>query len=165
MGSDRRTLETLYGLLLEAYGPQGWWPGETAFEIAVGAILTQNTSWANAGKALDNLRAGGCLTPEAMAALTESHLADLIRPSGCFNVKAGRISSFLGYLAKRHGGRMDRLAGTPKSRLRRELLQVKGIGPETADCIMLYAAGQPVFVGDAYARRVFSRPGRSCNND
>jgi len=160
MRRDRRNLETLYRLLLVAYGPQEWWPGDTPFESAVGAILTQNTNWENAEKALGNLRAGGCLTPKAMAALTREHLAELIRPSGCFNVKAGRISSFLRYLEERHGGSMERLAGTPRRRLRRELLQVDGIGPETADSILLYAAGHPVFVVDAYTRRIFSRHGR-----
>lgn len=150
---------TIYRRLLQAFGPQGWWPGRTTFEVAVGAILTQNTNWANAEKAIGNLRSAGALTPRAMAALHHRRLASLIRPSGYYNVKTHRLIAFLRYLGERHGLKMKNLMNTPAGDLRRELLEVRGIGPETADSILLYAAGRPVFVVDAYTRRIFSRHG------
>jgi endonuclease-3 related protein len=147
----------IYRRLMRDFGPQGWWPGRTSFEIAVGAILTQNTNWANVEKAIGNLRSAGALSPRAMAGLHHRRLASLIRPSGYYNVKTRRLGSFLRYLGERHGLDMRSLLDTPTGPLRRELLEVKGIGPETADSILLYAAGRPVFVVDAYTMRVFSR--------
>lgn len=148
---------SIYRRLMVAFGPQGWWPGRTVFEIAVGAILTQNTNWANVEKAVGNLRSAGALSPRAMSVLHHRRLSSLIRPSGYYNVKARRLTSFLRYLGERHGLNMKSLLDTPTEPLRRELLEVEGIGPETADSILLYAAGRPVFVVDAYTRRVFSR--------
>ncbi len=159
MVAKRRSLMTVYRRLLRAFGPQGWWPGETPFEIAVGAVLTQNTNWSNVERAIANLRAAGALSPRRMAGLPPRRLASLIRPAGYYNVKADRLRHFLDYLRRSHGLSMKRFLGTPQDRLRRELLGVKGIGPETADSILLYAAGHPVFVVDAYTRRIFSRHG------
>jgi endonuclease-3 related protein len=159
MKIGRRDLMAVYDRLHRAFGPQGWWPGETPFEVAVGAILTQNTNWGNVEKALANLKGAGLLTPRRMAAMEPRRLAALIRPAGFFNLKAERIGCFLRYLAKRHGLRMEGLLTADPGRLRRELLEVRGIGPETADSILLYAAGHPFFVVDGYTRRIFSRHG------
>jgi endonuclease-3 related protein len=159
MKIERQDLMAVYDRLHRAFGPQGWWPGETPFEVAVGAILTQNTNWGNVEKALANLRGAGLLTPRRMAALETRRLASLIRPAGFFNLKAERIVCFLRYLEERHGLRMEDLITTDSVQLRRELLEVRGIGPETADSILLYAAGYPFFVVDGYTRRIFSRHG------
>jgi endonuclease-3 related protein len=146
-----------YERLFAFYGPQGWWPGETPFEVVVGAILTQNTAWKGAEKALAALRQEGVLTPRKMDLLPLPRLASLIRPSGYYNVKARRLKSFLRFLRESYGLSMRRLAATPLQRARKELLTVDGIGPETADSILLYAAGRPAFVVDAYTRRILSR--------
>jgi endonuclease-3 related protein len=153
------SLLDLYRVLFRAFGPQGWWPGKTPFEVAVGAILTQNTSWMNVERAIANLREEGVLSPRKMAGLSRESLASLIRPAGYYNVKADRLRHFLRYLDRSHGMSMKRLASLPSPRLREELLDVKGIGPETADSILLYAVGYPSFVIDAYTRRIFSRHG------
>ncbi|MGM0553536.1 MAG: endonuclease III domain-containing protein [Pseudomonadota bacterium] len=137
------------------YGDLQWWPAETAFEVMVGAVLTQNTSWANVERALANLRAIDALSPAALAALPPSELAQRIRPSGYFNVKADRLRHLLAFL-QRAGG-IDALAMLETDILREALLEVKGIGPETADDILLYAFERPVFVVDAYTRRLFER--------
>jgi endonuclease-3 related protein len=159
MTKDPRKIMDLYGRLLRAFGAQGWWPARTSFEVAVGAVLTQNTNWKNVEKAISHLRSAAVLTPSSMASLPRPRLASLIRSSGCYNIKARRLQSFLRYLRERHGLRMKSLLDTPTDRLRQELLEVRGIGPETADSILLYAAGRPVFVVDAYTRRVLSRHG------
>jgi endonuclease-3 related protein len=159
MTKDPREITDLYGRLLRAFGAQGWWPARTSFEVAVGAVLTQNTNWKNVEKAISHLRSAAALTPSSMASLPRSRLASLIRSSGCYNIKARRLRNFLRYLRERHGLRMKSLLDTPTDRLRQELLEVGGIGPETADSILLYAAGRPVFVVDAYTRRIFSRHG------
>jgi endonuclease-3 related protein len=153
------SLRALYRTLLCAFGPQGWWPGENPFEIAVGAILTQNTNWLNVERAIANLRQEGVLSPPRMALLSRERLASLIRPAGYYNVKADRLRHFLRYLGDSHGMSMKRLTAYAPIRLREELLAVKGIGPETADSILLYAAARPFFVVDAYTRRIFSRHG------
>jgi endonuclease-3 related protein len=153
------SLLDLYRILLCTFGPQGWWPGKTPFEIAVGAILTQNTNWMNVERAIANLREEGMLSPRKMAGLSRGRLSSLIRPAGYYNVKADRLRHFLRYLDVSHGMRMKGLSDLPSARLREELLSVKGIGPETADSILLYAAGHPLFVIDAYTRRIFSRHG------
>lgn len=149
----------LYRGLLAGYGPQGWWPARTPFEVIVGAILTQNTSWRNVERAIASLRAARALAPGPMLELPEVRLAALIRPAGYYRVKARRLRNLLGHLARRHGGSVARMLRTPSRPLREELLAVSGIGPETADSILLYAAGRPVFVVDAYTRRVLSRHG------
>jgi endonuclease-3 related protein len=148
-----------YRVLLAAFGPQGWWPGETPFEVMVGAILTQNTAWRNVEKAIANLKRERVLRPAALSALPRARLAELIRPAGYYRVKAARLGNLLDYLHDRHGGSVARMLRVPAAALRAELLGVSGIGPETADSILLYAAGRPVFVVDAYTRRVFSRHG------
>lgn len=154
-----RQLTALYRILLREHGHAAWWPGETPFEICLGAILTQGTSWSNVEKALGNLRARGLLSFEALAELPASRLAPLIRSSGFFNVKARRVKSFLRFLGRDYGGRAERMALEQPASLRAKLLDVDGIGPETADSIVLYAAALPLFVVDAYTRRIFSRLG------
>jgi len=150
-------LNTIYQLLLERFGPQHWWPGETQFEIIVGAILTQNTNWGNVEKAIANLKAADALSPNRLHVLHRDRLAELIRPAGYFNVKAARLTSFLDWLFVRYQGDLARVEGRGTSSLREELLAVKGIGPETADSILLYAFNRPVFVVDAYTARVAAR--------
>ena len=153
----KKELKRFYNRLYKSFGPQGWWPGRTRFEVIVGAILTQNTNWTNVEKAIKNLKAEGALTIKAMGALSETRLATLIRPSGYFNIKAKRLKSFLRWLGKSYNGNLDRLFEVET--LREELLGVKGIGPETADSIILYAAKRPVFVIDAYTKRLLTRHG------
>ncbi len=147
----------VYHALLERYGPQHWWPGETPFEVMVGAVLTQNAAWANVARAIDRLKAAACLDPRAILDCDPEELADLLRPSGYFNVKAARLSALCAWYLE--AGGMAALAQWPTDRLRHELLRVKGVGPETADDILLYAFERPVFVIDAYTRRLFSRLG------
>lgn len=150
-------LKTIYSRLAGHFGPMHWWPGETPFEVMVGAILTQNTNWGNVARAIANLKACGALDPHAMAALPEAQLAQAIRPAGYYNVKARRLRHFLDYFLATHDGDAVRMRMQPLAQLRRELLAVKGIGPETADSILLYALGKPVFVVDAYTHRVMQR--------
>jgi endonuclease-3 related protein len=147
----------LYRDLLRRFGPQQWWPGRSAFEIAVGAILTQHTAWTNAARAVAALRARGLLTPSRLAAIPEDELARLIRSSGTYRLKARRLRAFTLWLLARFGGRFEGLRRAPLGTLRRELLGIPGLGPETVDAILLYAAHRPTFVADAYARRVLSR--------
>jgi endonuclease-3 related protein len=155
----RSLLYAMYDAMLEALGPSHWWPGETPFEVAVGAILTQNTNWSNTARAIANLRAAGVLTPAALAALPDTRLAELIRPAGYFRLKAGRLKNFLRFLRNEAGLSMAALNGKSLATLRPKLLEVKGVGPETADSILLYALHQPTFVVDAYTRRILSRHG------
>jgi endonuclease-3 related protein len=152
-------IRAVYDLLFRRYGEQHWWPGETPFEVAVGAILTQNTNWRNVERAIRNLKAGGLLTPRALHALSLEELQGHIRPAGYFRVKAKRLKHFLSLLVERYGGDLSRLFDLPPEELRWTLLSIHGIGPETADSILLYAAGLPSFVIDAYTRRIFSRLG------
>ena len=144
----------IYHCLFETYGPQEWWPGETPLEIMIGAVLTQNTAWSNVERAIVNLKEDGLLTLEALLQLTPAELAERIRPAGYFNVKARRLLSLCRFLADNPV--VERL---PLAVLRERLLGVHGIGPETADDILLYAFERPVFVIDAYTRRLFSRLG------
>lgn len=155
----RDILLKIYKTLFKEYGPQHWWPGDTPFEVIVGAILTQNTNWGNVEKAIINLKAEGILSPEGLRNVNHNHLAMLIRPSGYFNIKAGRLKHFIDYLYKRHSGSLKKMFSLELKQLRHELLEVKGIGPETADSILLYAGGYPVFVVDAYTARIFQRLG------
>ncbi len=150
-------VQEAYGRLLDAFGPQGWWPARTRMEMIVGAILTQHTAWTNVERAIAELRASGLLTPEALATMPEAALARHIRAAGTYRIKAKRIKAFIDYLDTAHGCRLDRLFRLPTDRLRKELLAVPGIGPETADCILLYAGRRPVFVVDAYTRRILVR--------
>ncbi|MGD1002857.1 MAG: endonuclease III domain-containing protein [Candidatus Brocadiia bacterium] len=150
-------LHSAFCTLHSAFGPQHWWPGDTAFEMMVGAILTQNTNWGNAERAIANLKAAGVLDPRRLAELPPARLAELIRPSGCFRVKAKRLREFALWLR-----RSPLRAGNGRvrtERLRRELLGVHGIGPETADSILLYALRRRKFVVDAYTRRFLARHG------
>jgi endonuclease-3 related protein len=153
----KRRLLRLYDALLSRFGPQRWWPGQTDFEVAVGAILTQHTAWVNVERAIAALKARNLLAPERLRDLPEQRLARLIRSSGTFNMKARRLRAFVQFLWDRYGGVVSRMAPVPLEALRRELRSVRGIGPETADAILLYAVGRPVFVVDAYTRRVLAR--------
>ncbi len=157
--ATRRTLLGMYGALHRHYGHRGWWPGETPFEVMVGAILTQNTSWNNVEKAIKNLKREKVLAPIKLLSLPHRELARLIRPAGYFNVKSERLKNFLRFFQERYQSSVKKLCRTPLERLRRELLEVNGIGEETADSILLYAANKRSFVVDAYTRRVFSRHG------
>jgi endonuclease-3 related protein len=154
-----RRLLWCYQALLTAYGPQGWWPGEGPLEVLVGAVLTQNTSWRNVERALDNLRAAGVLSAAGLHGLPQEELERLLRPAGTYRVKAGRLRALLDYLVRAHGGDPAALSRGDITTLRGELLAVPGIGPETADSILLYAAGLPTFVVDAYTRRLLARLG------
>lgn len=153
------SLQAVYARLLAHYGPQGWWPAESRFEIIVGAILVQSVAWPNVERAIGNLKGAGALTPAALQALPEDDLADLIRPARFYNAKAGKVKAFVAHLEAQYGLELDGLLAQEGGALRRELLSIYGIGPETADSILLYAAGQPVFVADAYARRLLGRLG------
>ena len=148
----------VYELLLEQHGPQGWWPSESPFETMVGAVLTQRTAWANAARAIDSLRQAGLLAPQRMRAEPVESLAAHIRASGFFRTKARKLHALCAYLGS-YGDDVARLREADATRLRAELLTVHGIGPETADAIMLYAVGVPTFVVDAYAQRIFKRLG------
>ena len=149
----------LYAALGRRFGPQRWWPARTPYEVAVGAVLTQHTAWTNAARAVAALRARRLLRPDRLAALSEAELAEVIRAAGTYRLKARRIQVFTCWLLERFGGRFDGMRRAPLSALRREMLAISGLGPETVDAILLYAAGRPVFVADAYARRVLARHG------
>ena len=157
MENSRLLLLTIYERLLARHGPQHWWPAETPFEVAVGAILTQSAAWVNVARAIANLKAAKALSAQALLALPTDELARLIRPSGYFNVKARKVKAFVDVLAADYGGSLDRLLALPTPVLRERLLAVYGVGPETADSIALYAGGHPLFVVDAYTRRVCAR--------
>ena len=152
-------LTRIYDLLFQRFGPQCWWPGETPFEVVIGAILTQNTAWTNVARAIHNLKNAGCLHPEDFYRLDITELAELIRPSGYYQIKAQRLKEFMKHLFLNHNGKLERMFEQEIRPLRQELLDIKGIGPETADSILLYAASKPIFVVDAYTRRIFSRHG------
>jgi endonuclease-3 related protein len=153
----RRRLLRLYDRLRGRYGPQRWWPARSRFEVAVGAILTQNAAWRNAERAIARLRAAGALEVRAVLALPPARLAALLRPSGTFRLKTRRLRAFALRVVRRYGGRLHRLLALPLPALRAELRGIPGIGPETADVIALYAAGRPIFVVDAYTRRIMAR--------
>lgn len=161
-------IRAFYEALSASYGPQHWWPAPTPFEVCVGAILTQNTSWGNVERALANLKQAGVLSPEALWALPPEELAELIRPAGYYRLKAGRLRSFLDLVVNSYGGSLEQLFELPTDRLRQEVLAVSGIGPETADSMLLYAASRPVFVVDAYTLRIAFRHGivdQECDYD
>ena len=150
-------LTEIYRLLYVEFGPQQWWPGETKFEIITGAILTQNTNWANVEKAINNLKSADCLTPEIIHNLDAVQLAQLIRPTGYFNIKAKRLKNFVNWLFTNYNGELTDLESIDAGRLREELLTIKGVGRETADSILLYAFDRPIFVVDTYTARVVFR--------
>ena len=152
-------LISIYQLLFDRYGPRHWWPAGSPFEMAVGAILTQNTNWSNVEKAIANLRSAKALSSEALCALSRNDLEELIQPSGFFRQKAERLFLFSCYLRDHYRGSLGKMLDQPLEPLRQELLSLKGIGPETADSILLYGGGHSSFVVDAYTDRLFSRLG------
>ena len=156
MNKTKKLLK-IYQKMFDAFGPRQWWPGETPFEVVIGAILTQNTNWPNVEKAIKNLKIAGKLSPEGIYELSVTELAKLIRPSGFYNVKAKRVKAFIHWLFSRYEGNLSKMFAQDLQSLRSELLSVKGIGPETADSILLYAGNMPTFVVDAYTHRIFSR--------
>jgi len=152
-------LRRYYATLYDAWGAQHWWPAETAFEVIAGAYLTQNTAWTNVERALENLRVANVLSVEGVREIRLSRLEKLIRPSGYFRQKARRLKTFVAFLDRRHEGSLERMFSEPTEKLRAELLDLNGVGPETADSILLYAGSHPVFVVDAYTRRILARHG------
>jgi len=151
------TLTEIYARLFKAFGPQKWWPAQTRFEVIVGAILTQNTNWSNVERALVNLRNKNLLTSQAFQKISQRKLASLIKPAGYFNVKAKRLKNFNSFLFQEYDGHLYNMGKEECSILRRKLLAVNGIGPETADSILLYAFDKPIFVVDAYTKRILTR--------
>jgi endonuclease III related protein len=159
VGDSRPPLDEYYNSLFTAFGPQHWWPGKTQFEVIVGAILTQNTSWTNVERAIGNLRAEGLLSATAIERAPAERIEAAIRPSGYFRQKARKLKAFCAFLRAEFRGSLKRMFATPTILLREKLLAVFGIGPETADSILLYAGAHPVFVVDAYAKRMLARHG------
>ena len=155
----RRRLWWIYRRLWREWGAQGWWPAESCFEVMVGAVLTQRTSWRNVERAIANLKDAGAFNARRLAGIPARRLEQLLRPVGFFRVKAKRLHSFLAWLQREWGGQPSRLMRRPTQEARAALLSVTGIGPETADAMLLYAGNHPVFVADAYARRILSRHG------
>jgi endonuclease-3 related protein len=155
----RRRLLDIYQALSAFFGPQHWWPGETPLEILVGAVLTQNTNWGNVSKAIANLKREELLALDALVQLPTPALAEKIRPSGYYNLKAARLQNLLRHIAKSAGSVEEYFNGRETATLREELLAIKGIGPETADSILLYAGNKPTFVVDAYTHRILNRHG------
>ena len=151
----------MFDLMLNHFGPQHWWPGETEIEIIVGAILTQNTNWNNVEKAILNLKTDNLLSVEALYNALPSCLAENIRPAGYFNIKAGRLKNLINVIMEKYGGDITRFLNEETPKLREELISIRGVGPETADSILLYAAKRPVFVIDAYTHRILNRHGLS----
>ena len=153
------TLQEVYQRLYDALGPQQWWPGESPFEVMVGAILVQNTSWRNVARAIEIVKEAGLLDPTRLYALPEPELAELLRPVGYFRIKARRLRSLLRLLVEGFDGSVERLLELDTQTLRETLLSVNGVGPETADSIVLYAAHKPSFVVDTYTHRILARHG------
>jgi endonuclease-3 related protein len=152
-------LRNYYAALYRAWGAQHWWPAETQFEVIVGAYLTQNTAWINVERALSNLRRANLLSVDGIRAVKTSRLQRLIRPSGYFRQKAARLKTFIKFLDERYEGSLNKLFSASTETIRKELLSLNGVGPETADSILLYAGNHPVFVIDAYTRRILDRHG------
>jgi endonuclease III related protein len=155
--SQQEQIRSYYRALFRGWGPQNWWPAESRFEMIVGAYLTQNTAWSNVEKALANLRGAGLLSLAGIRRVQLAKLERLIRPAGYFRQKAKRLKVFTAYLDQRYYGSLTKFLARPTEELREELLQLNGIGPETADSILLYAGNHPVFVVDAYTRRILAR--------
>lgn len=155
--AKEQLLRVYYGTLFRAWGPQNWWPARSRFEMIVGAYLTQNTAWTNVEKAMANLRSARRLSIAGVRKIPVRALEDLIRPSGYFRQKAARIKTFVNFLDEQYSGSLSRMFSEPTLALREKLLALPGVGPETADSILLYAGNHPVFVVDAYTRRILSR--------
>jgi endonuclease III related protein len=148
-----------YERMLLAFGPQHWWPGDSPFEIMVGAVLVQNTAWRNVERAIANLREANVMTPQALYQLSMAELAELIRPAGYYQVKAKRLRNLLRFVVEEYDGSLEVMFRTDLATLREQLLAIHGIGPETADAILLYAGGLPAFVVDTYTHRILARHG------
>jgi endonuclease-3 related protein len=160
-----RILNDIYRRLFERYGPQHWWPAEEPFEVIVGAILTQSAAWTNVEKAIRNLKNAGKLSPGALRRLPEQELAGLIHPCGYYNTKARKLKAFVKWFGDKYNDSLQILFNNDIEKTRHQLLNVYGIGEETADSIILYAGNRPVFVIDAYTRRIISRMGLAPQND
>ncbi len=160
-----KDLQAIYDKLLANYGPQHWWPARDRFEVIVGAILTQSAAWTNVEKSIDNLRAAKALSPEALRRLPRAEITKLIHPCGYYNAKALKLKSFADWLGQHYKDNLDTLFENGTEQARRQLLSIYGIGQETADSIMLYAGNKPVFVVDAYTRRIISRIGLAPDRD
>ena len=154
-----QALQNVYQCLIGYYGPQHWWPAQETFEVMVGALLTQSAAWLNVEKAIANLRAAKALSPKALRKLSLPEIAELIRPCGYYNAKALKLEALANWLGKYYNDDLDRLFANSADQLREQLLSIHGIGEETADSIILYAANKPIFVIDAYTRRIISRLG------
>lgn len=153
----QKVIGDIYSQMYDYFGPQKWWPADSPFEVMIGAVLTQNTNWGNVEKAIDNLKRAGVLSFSDLSSLPVDLLAEYIRPAGYYNIKAGRLHNLFSLIHDQYDGSVEQLIAEDTVSLRRALLSVKGIGPETADSIMLYAAGKPVFVVDAYTYRILVR--------
>jgi endonuclease-3 related protein len=162
---DARTLGDIYRRLLDRFGPQHWWPADEPFEVIIGAILTQSAAWGNVERAIKNLRGAGALSAQALRKLPQAKLAELVYPCGYYNAKALKLKAFALWLGNHYQDDLDELFALDAVDLRHQLLSVHGIGPETADSIILYAAGKPVFVIDAYTRRIMGRLGLAPERD
>lgn len=149
----------IYRALYGKFGPQDWWPADSPFEVMVGAVLTQNTAWTNVEKAIANLKREGLLSPGRLDRISPRRLAGLITPAGYYNIKAKRLKNLVGFLSDEFNGNISLMRRQGLKELRPKLLAVNGVGPETCDSILLYALGKPIFVIDAYTKRVFSRCG------
>ena len=152
-----QVLQNIYHQLMDAYGSQHWWPAEEPFEVMVGAILTQSAAWLNVEKAIANLKVAKALSPQALRQLSLSELATLIRPCGYYNAKARKLKSLVHWLGEHYEDDLSKLFANSTTQLRQQLLSIWGIGQETADSIILYAANKPIFVIDAYTRRIINR--------
>lgn len=159
MNHVERDLRRYYEVLFAAWGPQHWWPAQSRFEVIAGAILTQNTSWRNVELALSQLRSARALSMQSVREIAFSELERLVRPAGFFRQKAARLKTVVAFVDSRYSGSLDRMFTRPTDELRAELLAINGIGPETADSILLYAGNHPIFVVDAYTRRIVERHG------
>ena len=157
--SRENQIQNYFGALYRAWGAQHWWPAETQFEVIVGAYLTQNTAWTNVERALANLRKADALSVRGIRSMRPARLERLIRPSGYFRQKARRLKTFIAFLDSQYQGSLERMFSEPTEKLREQLLSLNGVGPETADSILLYAGNHPVFVVDAYTRRILDRHG------
>ncbi len=154
---DRDGLLKMYNAMVGRFGVRNWWPGESPLEICIGAILTQNTSWKNVEKAIGAIKGQGLMEISRLYDIDQGELAEIIRPAGYYNVKAKRLKNFINHVQESFGGALERLFNLNLNRLRKELLSLNGIGPETADSMILYAAGKPIFVVDLYTTRILSR--------
>ena len=152
-------LMEMYERMLAKFGPQHWWPGDSPFEIMVGAVLVQNTSWRNVEHAINNLRDAGVMEPHALYKVPPAELAELIRPAGYYQLKTKRLRNLLRFVVEQYGGSLEAMFSTSLASLREQLIEINGIGPETADAILLYAGGLPTFVVDTYTHRILARHG------